>query len=128
MGTPLVGSGATVSRVLALAAIALGLGGLGVAALTDQAFIDGYTADGSALVVSFAPPGQCDQMIRVRALESDDAVTLDLLGLGAPAFVPTNASQPICTARLELAAPLGGRELRVASGETVAAVWASVGR
>ncbi|WP_156155768.1 hypothetical protein [Demequina phytophila] len=128
MGTPLVGAGAVVSHGLAVGVLALGVAGVGMVGATEQAFVDGYSASGSALTVAYAPPGGCGQMIRLRALESADAVTLDLLGFGGSGFIPMNASQPICTVTFELAEPLGSRDLRVASGEPLAEVWASVGR
>ncbi|WP_062520175.1 hypothetical protein [Demequina silvatica] len=128
MGTPLVGTGAVVSHGLAVGVLAVGVAGVGLVGTTDQAFVDGYLESGTSLTVAYAPPGGCGQMIRVRAVESTDAVTLDLLGFGGMPFVPTTASQPICTVTFALAEPLGSRELRVASGESVDDVWASVGR
>lgn len=116
-------------KLAALAAIsvmAIGAGGALFSLLVSPAFIDGYNVQGNTLIVAYAPPGGCDEMVRVHARETGTAVVLDIAGYRLP--LPSNAMQPICTVNFELSRPLGDRELRLADGRTVKQAWAEVGR
>jgi len=118
----------TLSAALGIAVIALAFVGMFVASLIQPAFIDSYRTEGTTLWVGYGPKGDCDTMMRVRAIESAEAVTLDIVGFAEMPFVASTAEQPICTVTFELESPLGDRELRLASGESVSDAWARVGR
>lgn len=116
------------AAALGIAVITLAFMGLLLGSQVKPAFIDSYKTDGNVLWVGYAPNGECNTMIRVRATETDDAVVLDIVGWDPVAYLPQTAQQALCTARFDLKEPLGDRELRLASGESVAEEWASVGR
>jgi hypothetical protein len=92
----------------------------GYSAITSDAFVNGasYSSDGTDLQVSYVSAGGCDQMVRVRASETDDAVVLDLVSWKLP-FMPDAPRALACLVTFHLSQPVGDRELRMANGEKI---------
>ncbi|WP_084102790.1 hypothetical protein [Demequina sp. NBRC 110051] len=79
--------------------------------MIERAWIVSYTSEGNELTVTYAPAGSCDTVLRTHASETDAAVEIDIIAVGPPPFVPTNASQDECVVTFELDEPLGDREV-----------------
>lgn len=106
--------------VVATGSVAAGLAVLGYSASTSDAFVSGggYSSDGTDLDVQYVSAGGCDQMVRVRASETDDAIVLDLVSWKLP-FMPDAPRSIDCLVTFHLSQPVGDREVRMADGTKV---------